>query len=100
MPQYEFVCQNCGPFVQWMSMSSVKESIPCVTCDNPANRMYTPPGVILTPYALRRRVEQSAVPKVVRREQDAHHHGHSHNHSSHRQGGHHHTANRPWMAGH
>lgn len=100
MPQYEFLCQDCGPFVQWMSMSSITESIPCNTCENQANRMYTPPGVILTPYALRRRVEQSAVPKVVKREQGTHHHEHSHNNHLPLRHGHHHTASRPWMSGH
>jgi putative FmdB family regulatory protein len=93
MPRYEFLCEECGPFEQWINMSSITEKVDCPTCDHQANRMYSPPGIILTSYALRRRVEQSAVPKVVKREHGkTHDHGPGHSHQ--------HTVNRPWMAGH
>ncbi|MBA4493436.1 FmdB family zinc ribbon protein [Paenactinomyces guangxiensis] len=89
MPEYEFRCEECGPFVQWISMKSITETIICPTCENEANRIYSPPGVILTSCTLRRRVKQSVIPKVVQREKaNGQHYGHRH------------RTNRPWMVGH
>lgn len=93
---YEFHCQTCGPFDQWRALSEASLPLLCPTCQTTAKRIYSAPGLIMTPYALRSRVEQSAEPKVVTRPQSKksashqhHDHGHSHNHHG-----------RPWMVGH
>lgn len=99
MPLYEFRCETCGLFDQWRTLSEATAPMVCPTCQSTAKRIYSVPGVITTPYALRRRVEQSAEPKVVARpqgEESGSSHDHSHKHSA--QGHNHHG--RPWMVGH
>ncbi|WNN89470.1 zinc ribbon domain-containing protein [Gloeocapsopsis dulcis] len=60
----------------------------CPSCDTLAKRIYSVAGLIFTPSALSRRIEQSAEPKIKQH----HSHSHAHNHN------HHHG--RPWMIGH
>lgn len=90
MPLYEFRCVTCGPFEQMRTLEQASEPMLCPTCETVAKRIYSVAGLILTPAALRRRVEQSAEPKVVTRSQTQHSGSHQHNH--------HHG--RPWMIGH
>ncbi|MFM1654070.1 FmdB family zinc ribbon protein [Brevibacillus sp. B_LB10_24] len=88
MPKYQFCCAKCGDFDLWLGMAEAAATTICPVCDGEAARVYTPPGLMMTPYSLRRRIEGSAEPKVVKREQ--HHHGHHHQHAP----------SRPWQAGH
>ncbi|WP_232697647.1 FmdB family zinc ribbon protein [Brevibacillus daliensis] len=101
MPTYLFQCQECGPFEETMSMSQVTERIDCPFCEQEATRLYTAPGLITSSSVIRKRIEESAMPKVVKRE-------HSHSHSC-GHGTHSHSATtaagkaspkRPWQASH
>lgn len=103
MPRYEYVCDSCGPFIQWMSMSEVTEQVVCPECEEMSNRAYSAPGLIFTSQALRQRIERGVEPKIVRKESHSHeggscqHGGHSHATSNH---SHQHAPKRPWMVGH
>ncbi|QDX91751.1 zinc ribbon domain-containing protein [Brevibacillus laterosporus] len=101
MPTYVFQCQDCGPFEETMSMNRVTEIIDCPFCTNEAIRLYTPPGLITSSAVLRQRVEQSALPKVVRREHSATH-SCRHSYPSHFPTGVPNTssAKRPWQVSH
>lgn len=89
---YEFRCETCGPFEQWRALSEASLPMLCPTCQVVAKRVYSPPGIIMTPYALRHRVEQSAEPKVVSEKPVSHQHqAHGHSQADH---------GRPWMVGH
>jgi putative FmdB family regulatory protein len=87
MPLYEFRCNTCGPFETWRNMAQASEPMLCPSCDTLAKRIYSVAGLILTPSALSRRIEQSAEPKVQQHQS----HSHSHHHNYH---------GRPWMIGH
>jgi len=69
VPVYEYTCEACGPFE--LRLSTVDASAPraCPTCNAPARRRFTPPGVARTPApmrAARDREERSAhEPDVV-----------------------------------
>lgn|GEM_PF-256060 len=69
MPIYEFLCEACGLFEQQRSLKEASEPMVCPTCQAAAKRVYSPPGFLLTPRALRRRIENSADPKLVTRSQ-------------------------------
>lgn len=88
MPIYEFRCNTCGTFETWRSMAQASEPMLCPSCDTLAQRIYSVAGLILTPSALSRRIEQSAEPKVQQRQSHSHSHNHNHRHG------------RPWMIGH
>lgn len=90
MPLYEFRCDTCGSFEQWRRLEQASEPMLCPTCEVVAKRIYSVAGLIMTPAVLRRRVEQSVEPKVVKRSDPKHSKSHDHNH--------HHG--RPWMIGH
>ncbi|BAH44932.1 conserved hypothetical protein [Brevibacillus brevis NBRC 100599] len=103
MPRYDYMCEECGPFVQWLKMSELTDSIACPNCRLPSKRLYAAPGLIMTPQALRQRIERGVEPKVVRK--DSHSHegaGCSHSHGSQTHRGHSHSrgGERPWMVGH
>ena len=69
MPVYEYTCETCGPFELWLSTVEVSSPRTCPTCDAPARRHFTPPGVARMPApmrAARDREERSAhAPDVV-----------------------------------
>jgi putative FmdB family regulatory protein len=67
MPTYDFLCETCGPFEQCRSLKEAGDPMACPTCLGVAQRIYSTAGVILTSGAVRRRIEQSAEPKVVMR---------------------------------
>lgn len=73
MPTYVFHCQDCGLFEETMSMKHATEIIDCPFCTKDTVRLYTRPGLITSSGALRQRIEQSAIPKVIRREQSTTH---------------------------
>lgn len=91
MPLYEFRCETCGIFEQRRSLEEASNLMLCPTCQAVAKLIISAPGIIMTPYALRRRVERSAEPQVVKRSQEPTTHKHHH---------HHHHQGRPWMIGH
>jgi putative FmdB family regulatory protein len=103
MPRYEYRCESCGPFIQWMSMSEVTETVACPDCEEMSYRAYSAPGLIMTSQALRQRIERGVEPKIVRKEKHSHergscqHGGHSHARGSQPQQ---HAPKRPWMVGH
>lgn len=101
MPLYTFRCETCGPFEQWRTLNETSTPMLCPTCEAVAKRIYSAVGLIMTPHALRRRIDQGAEPQVITRPQHqepASHQHHSHQHGSH---GHKHThPGRPWMVGH
>ncbi|MBD1906616.1 zinc ribbon domain-containing protein [Funiculus sociatus GB2-A5] len=91
MPLYEFRCESCGVFEEWLKMSETLNPKLCPTCDRISKRVYSAPGLITTPSTLRRRVEQSAEPTIAKRSQATEPSSSKyHNH---------HDA-RPWMIGH
>lgn len=67
MPVYEFLCVTCGPFEQRRSLQEAGEPMACPMCQMVATRIYSTGGLILTSGKVRRRIEQSAEPKVVKR---------------------------------
>lgn len=67
MPTYEFLCEVCGPFEQRRNIQEASDPMACPTCLVTAQRIYSTAGFILTSGTLRRRIEQSAEPKVVTR---------------------------------
>ncbi|MBO0781400.1 MAG: hypothetical protein J2P37_21485 [Ktedonobacteraceae bacterium] len=74
MPQYEFHCAHCGPFVCWRPLAEAHMPVTCPQCQAIAKRVYTAPGLIKTPPALAHalyRAEKSAhEPDVVSRTQE------------------------------
>lgn len=101
MPRYDYMCEECGPFVQWLKMSELTESVACPDCGLPSKRLYAAPGLIMTPQALRQRIERGVEPKTVRK-QSLSHEGAGCSHGSRSHGGHTHSrgGKRPWMVGH
>ena len=69
MPVYEYTCEACGPLELRLSMVDASAPRTCPTCNAPARRRFTPPGVARTPApmrAARDREERSAhEPEVV-----------------------------------
>jgi putative FmdB family regulatory protein len=90
MPLYEFDCKTCGNFEKFRTMSEASKPMLCPTCQTEAKRIYSVAGLILTPKALRTRIDKSAEPQIVNRAEIKHSHTHKHHH--------HHS--RPWMIGH
>ena len=89
MPLYDFRCETCGIFEQSRSIQQASEPMFCPTCNTIAKRLISAVGILKTPTQLSKRVEQSAEPRVVQRQQ--------HNHSTHAHNQHH---GRPWAIGH
>jgi len=50
-------------------MKDASKPMACPTCKAVAERVFSAPGLIVTPYALRRRIERGAEPQVIRRSQ-------------------------------
>ncbi|MFS0920725.1 FmdB family zinc ribbon protein [Brevibacillus sp. 179-C 1.1 NHS] len=101
MPRYDYLCEECGPFVQWLKMNELTDSVACPECQTQSKRLYAAPGLIMTPQALRQRIERGVEPKIVRKQSHSHE-GAGCSHSSHTHGGHTHSRSgkRPWMVGH
>lgn len=91
MPFYTFHCEDCGCFEKLLSMKNLTNTTMCPQCEMGSIRVYTPPSLIFTPYAVRRRVEESSQPKRVKKEDMPSYHKHHH---------HAHQPQRPWQVGH
>lgn len=108
MPLYDYVCEDCGPFRDWQSMSAAAGPTDCPTCGDPAPRAITAPFIAnMNPHnriAHQRNEKSADQPEVMSRERmdrgaskrsQGHHHHHGHGHH-----GHQHHSGRPWMIGH
>ena len=70
MPNYEFSCKTCGAFEQRLRPYEDRGSVPCPTCDEPALRAYSMPGVAVKSGAQKKARllnEKGAEPQVVRK---------------------------------
>ena len=45
MPNYEYECENCGPFVENRPMVEFDQPFPCPDCEEPAPRLLTCPAL-------------------------------------------------------
>ena len=45
MPLYEYECNKCGLFEQFISIKHYEHIIDCPTCDNDSHRKYSPPNI-------------------------------------------------------
>lgn len=88
MPLYDFRCETCGIFEQSRSIQQASKPMFCPTCNTIAKRLISAVGILKTPTQLSKRVEQSAEPRIVQRQQHNHSHKHNHHHG------------RPWAIGH
>jgi putative FmdB family regulatory protein len=72
MPQYDFACEDCGPFQAWASMAEAEKSSPCPCCNGPGARELSAPYLATMNGKLRRalgRSERSAdEPRLVKRQ--------------------------------
>ena len=46
MPVYEFFCERCGPFEIRRSFSAASDPAFCPTCQEPAQRVFSPPLIV------------------------------------------------------
>ncbi|WP_395451114.1 FmdB family zinc ribbon protein [Aminobacter sp. UC22_36] len=71
MPLYNYVCDDCGPFEEWVPMSDALRACACPQCEEQSNRDVAAPRLSLMNGKLRRalaRSEQSGTePKVVKK---------------------------------
>ena len=112
MPLYDYLCNQCGSFREWASMSRSSEAVACPECGGESGRMVTAPFLAdmnpLNRIAHQRNEKSAHEPRFVSRKSSGHDHDHSdggrsHTHSHGHSGGHHghaHGASRPWMIGH
>jgi len=89
MPLYEFECKTCGPFEQWRTLAEVNNPVCCSTCQVVAQRIFSPPSVLLSG-TLRLRDCQNPEPRLVNHTPDQ---ATAPRYQSNRQG-------RPWMINH
>ncbi|MFQ5773934.1 MAG: FmdB family zinc ribbon protein [Kiloniellaceae bacterium] len=107
MPLYNYVCEGCGEFDAWGSMSECEKPARCPTCGHRSRRAVSAPALALMNGANRKAHqinERSAdEPKVVEVPDGGspfkrgHRHGHGHGHGGKK---HWHVSPRPWMVGH
>ncbi|OCC03195.1 hypothetical protein BA190_19615 [Labrys sp. WJW] len=71
MPLYNYVCDDCGPFDEWVPMADAGKACACPTCSEPGQRDVAAPQLSLMNGTLRRaltRSEKSGTePKVVKK---------------------------------
>ncbi|MDX1423939.1 MAG: FmdB family zinc ribbon protein [Kiloniellales bacterium] len=102
MPLYSYICETCGEFEGWQSMSQSLEPVGCDRCGNLAPRALSAPYLAAMPGNARiahaRNEKAAHEPQVVKKKSHSHD-GHAH---PHRHGGHgcSHGHGRPWMIGH
>lgn len=86
MPLYEFRCDKCGCFDVWRAMAESSNPAYCPSCQEPANRIFSPPALLSSSLRLKK---ENSDPQLVKRDTEpvqsklkSHAHG------------------RPWMLGH
>lgn len=71
MPLYNYVCDECGPFDAWASMSQAGQPCECPQCALPGERDVAAPHLSLMNGTLRKALDRSerstSEPKVVKR---------------------------------
>jgi putative FmdB family regulatory protein len=86
VPQYAFSCAACGPLDVWRPVAEAGNELRCPTCDAPAQRLFTAPGLARMPAAIRgarEREERSAqAPEVVSTKTGRPMPGHGHSHGN------------------
>ncbi|WP_135549647.1 FmdB family zinc ribbon protein [Paenibacillus cymbidii] len=92
MPRYDYICDRCGAFELYRSMSQAEEVCPCPACGEQARRHYCRIGLLSGTREWRTRIEQSVIPKVVTASSPIDE-AHSHNTRLH-------PPSRPWQLGH
>lgn len=70
MPVYAYTCPTCGPFDVRRGMSEASQPAQCPTCYGAGLRVFTPPGLVRAPLAVReaRALEEKSAhePEVAR----------------------------------
>jgi putative FmdB family regulatory protein len=103
MPLYPYMCEICGGFQKWQSMTACDRSVPCPRCGNASQRTVSAPSILGMDTHVReahKRNEKSAhEPRLVRRNNKQGHHAHAHAGAG-TDGSHFHQSSRPWMIGH
>ena len=94
MPNYDFVCEDCGPFEQQRPLAEASDPMACPSCGRESRRVYAMPNTRRMPAALSGamdRADKSAhEPELVRRPIAGKASGKKH----------HHSHGRPWALGH
>ncbi|MCA1296790.1 FmdB family zinc ribbon protein [Stappia indica] len=71
MPLYNYICEECGPFDSWETMSNAANACACPACSEPSARDVAAPRLNLMNTTLRRAMSRSeksgSEPKVVKR---------------------------------
>ncbi|MFI2261367.1 FmdB family zinc ribbon protein [Streptomyces tubercidicus] len=52
MATYEFQCSRCGPFDVKLAIGTAPATYDCPVCAGAARRVYSAPGLTLTPHAV------------------------------------------------
>ncbi|QKD84634.1 zinc ribbon domain-containing protein [Thermoleptolyngbya sichuanensis A183] len=86
MPLYEFRCPECGVFDQWRSLDERNLPAECPTCQQPAQRIFSPPAILSGSLRLKQEAKE---PKLIQRTEER---------SPPRVKNH--TGGRPWMISH
>lgn len=68
MPLYEFRCNTCGEFEAWRAIAELDTPLHCPTCDEIAQRLFSPPMVNLNSGRLSS--NNSGEPRRVKRERE------------------------------
>ncbi|NJK62199.1 MAG: zinc ribbon domain-containing protein [Synechococcaceae cyanobacterium SM2_3_1] len=88
MPVYDYRCSECGQFEAWRSIADLHLPIHCPTCQTPAQRLFSPPNVVLNgSFSLQR--PEKREPRLEKRERQPQ----TPKNQEHKGG-------RPWMLGH
>ncbi|WP_017729424.1 zinc ribbon domain-containing protein [Halalkalibacterium ligniniphilum] len=93
MPFYTFECPQDGFYEEWhKSTATYNVQSFCPHCQQAGTRVFLPPNLILSPNAVRKRVEAGKEPKIVKKENLGGKPRHQHQHQK--------TQQRPWQISH
>lgn len=71
MPLYNYVCDDCGPFEEWNSITLADSACGCPNCQMPSHRDVSVPHLSLMNPTLRRAMDRadksSGEPRVVKK---------------------------------
>ncbi len=65
MPRYTFLCESCGEYDTWKSMSSDVANDVCPDCNEDTKRVYNGFQVSKMDSKIKDHIEQGMTPKVV-----------------------------------